>query len=241
VVIQALFIESERAEAVSHILTTHLPHLNHQTKPLPEERWEKACLVDFKPLRYGKRLWICPSWHTPPEPDAVNLMLDPGLAFGTGSHPTTALCLEWLDGTNLADKTVIDYGCGSGILALAALKLGASRTYGVDIDAQALLATQNNAKKNRIHEQQLTVHFPEDLSAETPKADVLLANILLKPLLELNDRFLSLLNPTGELIVSGILEEQVPEVTKAYASNFEPIQTLFKDGWALVVFHPRFS
>jgi ribosomal protein L11 methyltransferase len=190
---------------------------------------------DFKPQQFGNRLWICPTWATPPEPYAVNLMLDPGLAFGTGTHPTTALCLTWLEANAafLQERTVIDYGCGSGILAIAALKLGATHLYAVDIDEQALTATKNNIKTNNIDSQQITITTPEALNTAT---DLLLANILLAPLMTLKERFLSLLKPRGFLVVSGILEEQAPHLIQAYDATFTLSNQFNKDGWSLLVF-----
>jgi ribosomal protein L11 methyltransferase len=160
-------------------------------------------------------------------------MLDPGLAFGTGTHPTTALCLTWLEQANLEKKSVIDYGCGSGILSLAALKLGATEVHAVDIDQQALLATRNNASANNIDEQQLSIHLPDALDKP---ADLILANILLAPLITLKERFQELLNPEGILIVSGILEEQAPELIKVYDTIFSPIHQENLNGWSLLAF-----
>ena len=132
-----------------------------KVEQLEDKDWEREWMDNFHPMKFGERLWICPSWREVPEPDAVNVMLDPGLAFGTGTHPTTALCLEWLEGLDLAGKTVIDFGCGSGILAIAAIKLGAEKVIGIDIDPQALLASKDNAERNGVAEQ-LNVFLPQD-------------------------------------------------------------------------------
>ncbi|RUQ90798.1 50S ribosomal protein L11 methyltransferase [Legionella septentrionalis] len=233
VVIHALFEEKELAQHAEKILLLSHPHLTAVCNELPEQDWARACLKDFKPLQFGKRLWICPSWLTPPDAEAVNLVLDPGLAFGTGTHATTSLCLTWLEQAPLAQKTIIDYGCGSGILALAALKLGAQHAYAVDIDAQALLATQENAKGNDIPPAQLSVSFPDSLNT---KADILIANILLSPLLKLRERFYELLKNNGILVVSGVLAEQVDSLLGEYNEQFLHENTLIQGDWALVIF-----
>jgi ribosomal protein L11 methyltransferase len=206
-----------------------LPHSDLYVEPLPDQDWERAWMDDFKPMRFGQRLWICPSWLEPPEPDAVNLMLDPGLAFGTGTHPTTALCLEWLDAHPPAGKLVIDYGCGSGILAVASLKLGARHCWGIDIDPQALEATRANAEKNNIPTAHLYVAEPGGLPPI--KADLLIANILSGPLVELASSLASLVKPEGQLILSGILEDQADSVISAYTPWFEMQEPVGKEEW----------
>ncbi len=233
VVMQALFADTADAEQAGSLLSATHPGLNYSIETLPEQDWERACLDQFHPQQFGSRLWICPSWHTPPDPDGVNLILDPGLAFGTGSHATTSLCLTWLDKANVTNKQVIDYGCGSGILALAALQLGAAHVHAVDIDDQALLATQNNATSNGILAAQLTVSQPESLETQV---DLLLANILLAPLLTLKSRFRALLKKDGTLVVSGLLAEQVPALIEAYQADFIHYESVIHNGWALVVF-----
>ncbi|KTC82425.1 50S ribosomal protein L11 methyltransferase [Legionella cherrii] len=235
VVIQALFSEVFQAQFTrDHILQNH-PELACTLEILEDKDWERAWMDDFKPQRFGQRLWVCPTWSTPPEPNAVNLMLDPGLAFGTGTHPTTALCLTWLEQADLKNKEVIDYGCGSGILTLAALKLGAAEVHAVDIDQQALQATQNNASANELDERKLSIGMPDTLSKPV---DLIIANILLAPLISLKERFQQLLNPEGMLIVSGILEEQAPELIKTYASMFVVVRQENLSGWSLLAFKP---
>ncbi|MCL3782939.1 50S ribosomal protein L11 methyltransferase, partial [Prolixibacteraceae bacterium JC049] len=145
--------------------------------------WEREWMDNFHPMCFGQRLWICPSWRDVPDENAVNVMLDPGLAFGTGTHPTTAMCLQWLDGLDLAGKTIIDFGCGSGILAIAALKLGAAKAIGIDIDPQAIQASRDNAERNGVSER-LELYLPKD-QPEAMTADVVVANILAGPLREL--------------------------------------------------------
>jgi len=206
-----------------------LPHSDLSIEALPDQDWERAWMDDFKPMRFGERLWICPSWLEPPEPDAINLMLDPGLAFGTGTHPTTALCLQWLDAHPPQDALVIDYGCGSGVLAVAALKLGARHCWGVDIDPQALDATKANAEKNGIPPAHLYVAEPDDLPPI--KADLLIANILSGPLVELAPSLTHLVKAGGQLILSGILEEQATSVIEAYTPWFEMQAPVGKEEW----------
>ena len=184
-----------------------------QCRRLEDENWERAWMENFHPMQFDRRTWICPSWHTPPQPDAVNIMLDPGLAFGTGTHATTALCLEWLDQQLQVGDIVVDYGCGSGILGIAAAKLGASAIYAVDIDPQALEATRENARRNKVSDLVQTF-FPDDFPEV--QADVLVANILANPLIEMAQRIARLLKPGGKLALSGILIEQSGQVLDAY-------------------------
>ena len=186
---------------------------------------------NFHPMQFGERLWICPSWRDVPDPNAVNVMLDPGLAFGTGTHPTTALCLRWLDGIDMAGKTVVDFGCGSGILALAALKLGAKRVIGIDIDPQALQATQENARRNDV-EDRLDVFLPEN--QPTLEAEVVVANILSGPLLELREVITGYCKPDGLLVLSGILTEQVETIESAYAKDISLDPSAIDGEWARV-------
>jgi ribosomal protein L11 methyltransferase len=204
------------------------PALQAAITPLDDQDWERAWMDQFQPLRFGRRLWVCPHWHSPPQPEAVNIMLDPGLAFGTGTHPTTALCLEWLDAQELHDKTVIDYGCGSGILAIAAAKLGARRIWAVDYDPQALTATTNNALSNQVSEQ-ISIHAPETLPAVT--ADIVLANILSGPLLELAPRFAGLVRPGGNLVLSGVLSDQAAALLEKYRTWFNMEPTTTREEW----------
>lgn len=233
VVIQALFTEVFQAQYTRAHLLQAYPELTCSLEVLEDKDWERAWMDDFKPQRFGQRLWICPTWSTPPEPDAVNLILDPGLAFGTGTHPTTALCLTWLEQADLKNKSVIDYGCGSGILSLAALKLGASAVHAVDIDKQALQATQNNVLANELDEYKLSISMPEVLQKPV---DLIIANILLAPLILLKKRFQQLLNPKGMLVVSGILEEQALELIETYCSIFTTVHQENLNGWSLLAF-----
>ena len=233
VIIHALYAEASAAQQARDVLALNRPTLHLSLEVLPDKDWERAWMDDFKPQRFGERLWICPTWMTPPVADAVNLMLDPGLAFGTGTHPTTALCLTWLDQYDLKNKKVIDYGCGSGILSLAALKLGATHVFAVDIDEQALQATQNNALTNGVDEHLLTISHPDDL--HTP-VDLVVANILLDPLTTLKYRFHQLLCEDALLVVSGLLEEQAVLLLESYESSFTLKHQDNHEGWALLVF-----
>lgn len=230
----ALFEDgTDEAALLAHLqLLTGSELPQHQVEIVEDQDWERSWMDNFKPMRFGRRLWIVPSWHEAPEPEAVNLLLDPGLAFGTGTHPTTALCLEWLDGQELAGDTVLDFGCGSGILAIAALLLGAKRALGTDIDPQALEASRDNATRNGIDPALFPVYLPADLPAG--QADVVVANILAGPLVSLAGQLTSLVKPGGRLALSGILAEQAEEVRAAYADAFELEPTAEREGWVRI-------
>lgn len=204
----------------------------HHVERIEDQDWERSWMDNFQPMRFGQRLWIVPSWHAAPEPDAVNLLLDPGLAFGTGTHPTTALCLEWLDGQTLDNCSVLDFGCGSGILAIAALLLGAPQAVGTDIDPQALEASRDNASRNGIDPARFPVYLPADLPQQP--ADVVVANILAGPLVSLAPQITALVKDGGRLALSGILAEQAEEVRAAYARAFDLDPTATKDGWVRI-------
>ncbi|MBD1227201.1 MULTISPECIES: 50S ribosomal protein L11 methyltransferase [Xenorhabdus] len=190
----------------------------HKIEQLEDKDWEREWMDNFHPMRFGKRLWICPSWREVPEPEAVNVMLDPGLAFGTGTHPTTSLCLQWLDGLDLTGKTVIDFGCGSGILAIAALKLGAKHAIGIDIDPQAIQASRDNAERNGVSDQ-LTLYLSKDQPKDL-ECDIVIANILAGPLRELAPVIGSLPKSGGLLGLSGVLASQADGVAQAYDNEF---------------------
>ena len=231
IIVHAIFAEAQMAQIAKEAIENQFIGIAVNLDTVADQDWERAWMADFKPVCFGKRLWVCPTWHSPPDPEAANLMLDPGLAFGTGTHPTTSLCLRWLDQACLQDKSIIDYGCGSGILALAALKLGAGSVAAVDIDAQALQATLNNAVTNQIDAPQLQVSHPDAL---VMPVDLIIANILLLPLLGLQSRFITLLKPQGILVVSGILEEQIPQLMQAYQPQFNVVSTKTDAGWGLI-------
>lgn len=204
----------------------------YKIEQIEDKDWEREWMDNFHPMQFGKRLWICPSWRDVPDPNAVNVMLDPGLAFGTGTHPTTALCLQWLDSLDLQGKTVIDFGCGSGILAIAALKLGAKSAIGIDIDPQAILASRNNAEANGVLDRLqlfLAKDQPKDL-----QADVVVANILAGPLKELAPQIITLVKPQGDLGLSGILATQAQSVCEAYQEAFTLDPVAEKEEWCRI-------
>lgn len=203
-----------------------------ELEQIEDQDWERSWMDNFHPIRFGQRLWIVPSWHAAPEPDAVNLLLDPGLAFGTGTHPTTALCLEWLDGQPIEGCNVLDFGCGSGILAIAAKLLGAKKLTCTDIDSQALEATRDNANRNGIATDEMLVYLPEALPQQ--QFDVVLANILAGPLVELAPQLIQYTRSGGRIALSGILAEQAQEVRDAYSTAFDLAPTAEKDGWVCI-------
>lgn len=194
-----------------------------------ERDWVRLTQAQFDPIRITEGLWIVPSWHAAPRPDAVNIELDPGLAFGTGSHPTTRLCLKWLAGHVRGGETVLDYGCGSGILAITAAKLGAARVVGIDIDPQAVTAARDNALRNHV---QARFCLPDD--APPLRVDILVANILTNPLKALAPLLAGRVRPGGQIVLSGILEAQTDEVIGAYAPWFDLALAGVEEGWALL-------
>lgn len=210
---------------------------SYQLDALADREWARTWMDTFKPMQFGERFWICPTEHSPPDSDAINLRLDPGLAFGTGTHATTAQCLSWLGEQTsrslepLKGRTVIDYGCGSGVLAIAALLLGASKAWAVDIDEQALLATRENARQNGVSERLLV---GQPVLVESVEADIVLANILFKPLMALADTMALAVKPGGALIMSGILEDQMDALRLRYNNDFEFALGQATDGWALM-------
>jgi ribosomal protein L11 methyltransferase len=223
----------DMARVISQLSKSKLlgENFNHKLDQLEDKDWEREWMVNFHPMQFGKRLWICPSWRDVPDPNAVNVMLDPGLAFGTGTHPTTSLCLRWLDSLELSQATVVDFGCGSGILGIAALKLGAKRVIGIDIDPQALLASQENANRNDIGEK-IELYLPEH--QPELKADVVLANILAAPLRELRTVITGYCKTGGKIVLSGILDNQAKEINTLYSQSFE-MEPIEIDGeWARV-------
>jgi ribosomal protein L11 methyltransferase len=232
VVVKALFDPDTDAAALARALAAALPDVPPpRIEVLADRAWERVWLEDFRPMRFGRRLWVCPGGLPAGSPDAVRIELDPGLAFGTGTHPTTALCLEWLDGQELAGCSVVDYGCGSGILAVAAAKLGATHVVAVDIDPQALIATRDNAARNGVAGRVTVTGEP----ALAPRcADVLLANILAGPLVDLAPRLAEALIAGGRLALSGLLPEQADAVTAAYRPWFHIETITTRDGWVLV-------
>ncbi|KZN43736.1 50S ribosomal protein L11 methyltransferase [Pseudoalteromonas luteoviolacea] len=210
-----LFEATHNMQSVVGYLTENMSDMpNYKIEQLEDKDWEREWMDNFHPIKFGERLWICPSWRDIPDPNAVNVLLDPGLAFGTGTHATTSLCLKWLEAQDLSGKTVVDFGCGSGILGIAAIKLGAERVIGIDIDPQALIASRDNAQRNGVADK-LEVYLPEN--QPDFKADIVVANILAQPLRELHEIILGFLKPKGAIAMSGILEEQAESVANVYA------------------------
>lgn len=211
-------------------------YLSVSVSRLEDRHWERVWLERFKPMQFGKRFWICPSGHEVPEQADVVVHLDPGLAFGTGTHPTTGLCLSWLDEIDLRGKSLMDYGCGSGILAIAGALLGCDSVIGIDNDPQALMASKENCKKNQV-EDKIRFDLVDGTSIfqqEMCKVDYLIANILAKPLIDLKDVFLSLLDKGSGIAMSGIMAGQEGWILEAYKGEimFEPAREL--DGWVLL-------
>ncbi len=215
-----LFDALDDLEPIVNAVKSHFPSSDNFVfviDQLEDKDWIREWMENFHPMRFGKRLWICPSWRDIPDETAVNIMLDPGLAFGTGTHPTTSLCLQWLDSENLQDKVVVDFGCGSGILGIAALKLGAIKVIGIDIDPQALQSSRNNAIRNKVSDS-LFLYMPEE--QPTLQADIVIANILAAPLRDLSKVITEFCKEGGQLVMSGILSEQAMTVIDCYRNSF---------------------
>lgn len=213
------------------------PTCHVQWQILEDKDWEREWMRHYAPIQCADNLWICPSWITPPNPAAVNLLLDPGLAFGTGTHPTTFLCLQWLAQQDLSGCAVVDYGCGSGILGIASLLLGAQQAIGIDLDPQALLATADNAQRNGLALERFPVCLPEQ--APTISADLVLANILAGPLVQLAPKLVDSLKAKGSICLSGILANQASMVQAAYQDkiDFDPVHSL--NGWVCLTGRKR--
>ena len=205
--------------------------LHCRFEQVEDKDWEREWMANFHPMQFGERLWICPSWCDIPDPDACNVILDPGLAFGTGTHETTALCLEWLEAMDLAGKTVLDFGCGSGILAIAALKLGASRAIGIDIDPKAIIASRENSERNGISNA-CEWYLPQD--APECKADVVVANVLAEPLKALKQNICAYAYEHGAVALSGILDTQVEAIENDYAELLKLDVSVRRGQWARV-------
>lgn len=211
---------------------TDLHDLNYSVEVVPDQDWVRATQSQFEPIRIRDDLWIVPTWHSAPDPHALNIVLDPGLAFGTGSHPTTHLCLAWLADRVSTQHTVLDYGCGSGILAIAAKKLGASKVIGVDIDKQAIQASHYNAEQNGVAAE---FCLPAQLDVlANGEADIVVANILSSALMVLAPALAAACKPQGKIALSGILREQAEQVTDVYEEWFEIDRPIFMDAWVLL-------
>lgn len=230
-VITGLFAADVDVAAIKRALIALVgDHTPISDSSLQDKDWIRAWMDQFKPMQFGKRLCICPSSYTIEDKSKAVVMLDPGLAFGTGTHATTALCLEFLDGLDLKDMEVVDYGCGSGILGIAALILGAKKVYAIDIDDQALIASLDNAKRNNVADKLVLTKNTNELKA----CPVLVANILAGPLCELEDIIASKVTKGGRLALSGLIAEQKDEVIAAYAKDFDIYDTKTQDGWLLI-------
>jgi ribosomal protein L11 methyltransferase len=236
--VRALFKESADStrdalmnlNALSGALGAHVTE-TARIRAIEDQAWERVWLKDWKSMRFGRRLWVVPSnGEMPRDPDAVVVSLDPGLAFGTGTHPTTALCLQILDSLPVQGRSVIDYGCGSGILGIAAIKLGASSVVAVDIDEQALLATRDNAARNQVASQVTT----QNIEPALVPAYCVMANILAGPLVELASLLTAACEAGGYLLLSGLLKQQAHEVKAAYASGFDMVQVTERDDWCCI-------
>lgn len=225
----ALFGESDDAASIIETAAQEcgLNDLKYTGEILEDQDWVRLTQAQFDPIQISDRLWITPSWHEAPDGNAVNLQLDPGLAFGTGSHPTTRLCLKWLDTQLKGGESVLDYGCGSGILAIAALKLGAGSAIGVDIDEQAIRASKDNAAQNKVDAQ---FYLPDGLPQG--QFDVVVANILANPLRMLGEMLAARTKQGGRIVLSGLLDEQVEELSGIYNQWFDIEPAEIEEGWA---------
>ncbi len=234
VIVTGIYAQEDDEEldvtALETFIRTQLPIEPMRSEFLEDQEWERTWMDAYEPIQIGEKYWIVPEWMEAPEADAVNIKLDPGLAFGTGNHASTFLCLQWLGKTDVKDKIVIDYGCGSGILGVAALLLGAKKVYATDIDPQAVLATQQNAELNGVLEN-LYVGLPEEFNAEFKgkQTDVLVANILAGPLMSLAEEFSTLIKSEGEFALAGVIEEQVTDVSSVYSEFFDIVEVEKRD------------
>ena len=231
VCVTALFSGDTPVEPLARVLSL-VPGVDRPQqvnfRKFEDQQWERVWLDRFQPMQFGSGLWIVPGDQQAPSAAKHVLRLDPGLAFGTGTHPTTRLCLQWMDGHDFSGQTVVDYGCGSGVLGIVAAIKGATEVICVDNDPQALLATQDNASRNDVAD---GIHVLMPAEFKPGSADVVLANILAGPLIELAPVLLASLRPGGSLVLSGILEEQAEEVAEAYRKHFDQLTVTADDGW----------
>ena len=234
VIVTGIYAQEEGEEidvdAIVTFIRTQMPEAPLTHEFMEDQEWERTWMDAYEPIQVADNFWIVPEWMQAPEPNAVNLKLDPGLAFGTGNHASTFLCLQWLGKTDLKDKIVIDYGCGSGILGVAALLLGAKKVYATDIDPQAVLATEQNAELNNVREN-LFVGLPDEFNEtfKDQQADILVANILAGPLMMLAPQFATLTKSEGEFALAGVIEEQVSDVSSVYSEFFDILEIEKRD------------
>ena len=236
--VSALFNDNQDASkilssAANKIGLADLP--KYSIEMLADKDWVRLTQSQFEPIPISPKLWIVPTWHLPSDPDAINIILDPGLAFGTGSHPTTRLCLRWLDKNLQGGENMLDYGCGSGILAIAAVKLGAASVIGVDVDSQAVQASHDNASVNGVDD--IRFYLPDDMP--TGNYDLVIANILTNPLRMLAPLLAKATRQGGRIVLSGILEEQAQDLMKIYQQWFDLNAPTFEDGWSCLSGYKR--
>ena len=236
VIVTGIYAQEDDEEIDVNALLTfiqlQMPEAPVRHEFLEDQAWERTWMDAYEPIQIADKFWIVPEWMQAPEADAVNIKLDPGLAFGTGNHASTFLCLQWLGKTDVKDKVVIDYGCGSGILGVAALLLGAKKVYATDIDPQAVLATQQNAALNGVLDN-LFVGLPDEFNEtlKNQQADVFVANILAGPLMMLAPQFATLVKPEGEFALAGVIEEQVADVSGVYEEFFDILNVEKREGY----------
>lgn len=233
-VVVALYELTAEPQLIKAAVFAHFagsPLKQWQAEILADQDWERAWMDYYQPMKFGDKLWVCPTGQQQYQAETVCMVLDPGLAFGTGTHPTTALCLEWLASYDLTNKVVIDYGCGSGILAIAAVLLGATHAFAIDIDPQAITATLANAEKNQVTDK-ISCYLPQQFPPQ--QADIVLANILAKPLIELSTCISQSVKPYGQLVLSGILNEQAQTVISAYKTQIAQFSLVSQDDWCRI-------
>ena len=244
VIVTGIFQQDEEqpldADALCQFIASQIEHTAIRSEVIEDQAWERAWMDYYEPIQVADNLWIVPEWLEAPNPEVTNIKLDPGLAFGTGNHASTFLCLQWLAGLDLKNKVVIDYGCGSGILGVAALLLGAKYVYATDIDPQAVLATKQNAELNGVADR-LWVGLPEEFEAHyQDKTEILVANILAKPLMMLVETFYNLTVPNAQIALAGLIEEQIEDVKAAYAPYFEITgQQMREENWCRLSGHRK--
>ena len=233
ITITALFDKNKKLEHIQTTLEEVLAYpIEISRRNVDHQEWQTSWRQDLQPLRFANRLWVCPSWCNIPDPFAINIRLDPGIAFGTGTHPTTALCLEWLANHPPIDKCVVDFGCGSGILAIATYFLGAKSILAVDHDPQATQATHTNIKRNKISPHIIRVVTAPYL--DPTSCELVMANVLLQPLIQLEPQFANSIVATGKIILSGILQQQYEQLEQYYTAHFNIEKIYSKKEWLLI-------